>query len=228
MIYRISWRNYLVHMIDWFPLDELLAMWYIVIGEGVMQHGRESNVKKPASLLPDTNIISYYAATGDAQCASGMYMSQLTRKPTKEERMTDIEQDIYLHFTDPLAKHINVCMVYSQEESWMQETLCRYLKERHDIDVIDLDKLFSDGKVDGFYFDYDAIVARWKNVLKTMQDIEFETKSRTADGRRELLGNMTFKKKLKLLKKLKIRFSSKITEEKATELLRDGWVNPMV
>lgn len=227
MIYRISWRNYLVHMIDWFPVDELLAMWYIVVGEGVMQHGRESNVKKPAALLPTVDIISYYAATGDAQCASGMYMSQLMKKPTKEERMTEIEQDVYLCFTDPLTKHINVCMVYSQEEVWIQDTLCRYLKEQHGIDVIDLDQLFSDGKIDGFYFDYEAIRERWKDTLKQMQEIEFITKSRTSDGRRELLSEMTFKKKLKLLKRLKIKFSSKITEEKATELLRDGWVNPV-
>lgn len=224
MIYRIDFQNFLVHAIDHFSLVDITNMQYAIISAKVGNMGKCANVVKFNDLYPDTDTVIAYSEHADKDILEKMYLDMLN--PPKEERKGSYsnmyDNIIYKAFINPLLSHYNVVIICDREENDYIDILCKHLKKHFGIEVIDLNELFTKGRVGPIYIDRSEITDRAVDIRRACVREEYRSMSSTRDGKEALISKMTKKEKLKHLKKFGVRVS-KNDEKDLDKLLLDAW-----
>lgn len=224
MVFRINWRNFLLHAIDWFDFKEISSMLWVILSYPIGNQARLNTVWKASSggggLYPPGGISDYYNETKDYETAKQMYHAYLLNKED-ELGISVAQADIYKHIVAPMKHYCNVCIIYTEEESWITDAFSEFLKKYFAIDVVDLDHLFKHGWINGFYLDRELIRERSAEFELTAKLLETKDKLQTPQGRAELLEKMSDKEKVKLLKDLGIKAHK---SDNLDRLLQDAWV----
>lgn len=224
MIYRIDYEKFLIHMIDHFTRDEILHMQYAIISAQIINSGHSNNTVKFNDLYPDPEIVCTYAETHDKELMRKMYMNQLESKDD-EMYLYQVEFLIYKIFLNPLELHQNICIICGKSENDFIDVLCEFLKKNFGIEVIDLNQLFTTGRVGSIYIDRDEIHDRCVTIRRAAEKTQKEALETTKEGRAELVHkHMKKKDKIRTLNKLGITPTSTKTEY-LNELLTDAYVN---
>ncbi len=221
MIYRIDKKNFICHMIDHFTSDELIQMTYLIISAKVINGGTCKNVKKINELYPTTEVVNAYAEYEDDKILEKMYLDVLS--PTNKSEGNYISNKIYTNIIQPLLNHEDVVLICDEKENPYLDVLCKFLDKKFSIEVIDLNKLFTEGHIGAIYIDRkeisDKAVPICRQALKDM----YHSLESTRDGREKILARMSRKDKLRKLKELGIKVTS--ADKNLDKLLVDAWVN---
>lgn len=200
MLYRIDMKHFLLHAIDHFSLYDLQNMQYCIISAKVTNGGKCKNVIKLQELYPTTDMVITYEETKDKKLLEKMYLDMLNPKDSKNE-ITPYAAVIYQAFVNPLLQRFNVMIVCDELENDFIDILCKYLKKEYSIEVIDLNELFTKGRVGPIYIDRDEIKDKAVDIRKAALRDEVRALSSTREGKAKLITKMSKKKKLKELKK---------------------------
>lgn len=221
MIYMIDLQHFLVDMIDYFTNEELANMEYMIISNQLIKNQKKVlNVAKPYQLYPTPEMISSYAQYKTLEVAEKLYEEYFT--PDDKTRWQD--NIIYTHFISPLLNHQDVVMVAHQDEFHFPMAIASYLRKHFDIEVINLNELFTKGRIGPIHIDRKEIRDRAVDVRIVAERIKQKTLESTEDGRAKLMSIMTKKEKIKKLKQLGIRLKGDETSKEINELLIDDWV----
>lgn len=218
MLFRINKKNYLLHMIDYFPAEELLDMQYIIVTSEIQNSGTMANVTKLSVLGPSTDAMVEYIDRKDISVLRKMYF----------EELKETEDTIYLHILSPILKsHHDIILMYgisSEEQEIFVDLLVEYINKEFNLECINLDELFTKGETDIFYIDRDEILnsKNMKSLENLLKKQATMSREKTSDGKMELLNKMTRGEKLKKLKSLGISVGK---NDKLDDLLIDSWVN---
>lgn len=102
------------------------------------------------------------------------------------------------------------------------DILFEYVHDKTDIEVIDLNKLFTDGQIGPLYLDWDEIHDRSVRIGRAAVREGLESQKRTKAGRDHLLEVLSDEEKKRELKLL--GYSVKKSDRKdLTKLLGDAW-----
>ena len=220
MIYRIDKQHFLTHAIDHFTRDELIHLKYAIISAAINNYGKATNVSKVNELYPTVEIIENYAEFKDKRIMEKMYMELLT--PDKNERGINFATTtIYKCFINPLLKNDDVVIICDRNENDYIDVLCKFLKKHFELEVIDLNELFTKGKIGPIYIDRKSIKDKAVDIRLDSLDKKRRDLETTSDGRRKLLGMMNKKEKLRKLKEIGITVND---NDNLDELLIDAWV----
>lgn len=219
MIYRIDFQNFLLHAIDHLSFMDLNYCEYAIVSSRITCGLRDMHCARINLLYPKNEIVDHYAATGDYE--------QLEREMIKmyDDMLKEDKTALFYNtFVKPIEDHINVMIVCHREENHYVDALCKFLKKRLYIEVIDLNQLFTKGKLDTIHYDYDKIRDRAVDIRRNAKHEEAKSKASTEEGRMQLLQEWDKKTKLKLCKNLKIRVRSNLREKDIDAILIDAWV----
>ena len=222
MIYRIDMKHFLTHAIDHFTLEELTHFEYAIISSPISNGGRTKNVAKVNELYPTADILIEYDEYKDAEMFERMYMDLLKPKGFKEERKYMI-RTVYHTFINPLLNHVDVMIICDESENLYIDVLCKYLKNEFDIEVIDLNQLFTKGRVGPIYIDRDKIWDNAVDIRRAAGRDEIEAMESTPGGRLRLLEMMNRKDKIRKLDSLGISVTN-ADKHNLDKLLIDAWV----
>ena len=92
------------------------------------------------------------------------------------------------------------------------------------IDVIDLNKLFSEGRIGPIYIDRDEIWDKAVDIRRAAGEDQIRALASTSGGRLKLLGMMKKKDKIKKIKELGINITN-YNKEDLDSILMDAGVN---
>lgn len=222
MIYRIDIQHFLTHAIDYLTSDELRSGQYLLVSAKIKNLSRADNVVKCPELYPTPEIIEAYAEYQSKDILEKMYFELLA--PDKGDKSGWIDNVFYRFIIDPLLSHQNLFILCDEKENDYIDALCKYLKKTFAIEVIDLNVLFSKGRIGPIHIDRDEIHDRAVDIRKVALRNEQRQKSLTQRGRAELMGMMTKKEKLRKLKELGVTVD-KNNDNEIDDLLRIEWVN---
>lgn len=221
MVYRIDWKHFLLHAIDHFSRDDLVHMNYVIVSAKIRNTGTMSTVVRLNDLYPTNEIIVNYSENHSRdylkRAMFGLY----------DQIAEDVPKTFYDVFINTLIAHIDVMIVCAKVqddfENQYVDVLCEYLKKRYGIDVIDLNKLFTDGCVGPIYLDRDEVWNKAVDIRRAAGHDMIKSYESSQDGREYLLRKMSKKDKLCKLKELGIHVT-KGDLSKLDELLMDAWV----
>ena len=222
MIYRINIQHFLTEMIDYFPLEDLIDMQYTIISANISNGGRAHNVVKLNTLYPDTEAIAQYAETGDKNVLKKMYYNMLDEGKTKNLRSNTFHNIIYHAYVSTLLDNVDTTILCDKGEDIYIDCLCDYLKDRFNIEVIDLNQLFTKGKVGPIYLDRDKVRDKAVDIRRNALKEQIATMKQTAGGRSQLIHSMSKKDKLKELKRLNVKLNQDDMDH-LDELLLEEW-----
>jgi len=209
-------------MIDYFTLEEMYHFQYAIISAGVINGGRVTNVAKISQLYPTPEIITAYAEHHDKKILEKMYFDLLDTSKDKDDFMGN---NIYKTFVNPLLQHYDIVIVCKPEENDYIDVLCKFLKKKFFIEVIDLNTLFKEGRVGSIYIDRTEIRDNIVELRRKSVHLERESLETTRDGRLKLIQSIMSKKdKIKKLHDLGIEVR-KNDEPNLDRLLIDAWVD---
>jgi hypothetical protein len=216
-------------MIDYFTREELIHFQYAIISAKIPNQGRCDNVVKVNSLYPDFDSLSTYDEYKDEKIAEKLYFEMLQnedggRKDYKETPWADYT--IYKTFINPLNKHFDIIILCDKMENIWVDFLCKYMKKKFAIEVIDLNKLFSEGKIGPIYIDRKEIWNKSVDVKKSAIEKTKEGLEQTRGGRIKLIGMMSKKEKISKLKEIGIKVTS-IDDNNLDALLIDSWADEL-
>lgn len=221
MVYRIDIQHFLTHMIDHFSSDDLVRFQYKIISAKIVNEGLCGNVQKINELYPTSNIVSAYAEYEDTKILEKMFMSIL--EPDNSKEGDYIANKVYRTIIDPLLNHQDIVLLCDKSENAYLDVLCEFLTKKFAIEVIDLNKLFTDGIVDPIYIDRKEINNKAVDIRRKAVNDMYRSLESTKDGREKLLSKMRTKDKKRKLKELGITVTSNDTD--LDKLLIDAWVN---
>lgn len=225
MIYRIDFQHFLIHAIDHFTADDLCHFQYAIISAAILNNGRVQNAAKIVYLYPPSDIITDYGIHKDKSIMEKMYLDYLNPNKKSDGISKDQMNNIfYRTFINPLINHVDIMIICDRSENEYIDILCDVLKKEYEIDVIDLNQLFSKGYVNDIYIDRDvisdiAVDIRRKAAIENKKSMES-----TSDGRLKLLGMMNKKEKIKKIEELGINVIN-FDNEDLNKILMDAWVN---
>ena len=226
MIYRIDMQHFLSHAIDYFTAEELTHFQYAIISAAIKNGARMNNVVKASDFYPTPEIVAEYAEYSDKSIMEKMYMDFLNPK-----RENDIGLDrnqmaniFYRTFINTLVMHVDVVIICDKSENDYIDVLCKVLKKEYKIDVIDLNKLFSEGRIGPIYIDRNEIWDRAVDIRRAAGKDQIRALESSSGGRLKLLQLMNKKQKIKKIKELGINITSHDNED-LDAILMDGWVN---
>ncbi len=223
MIYRIDMQHFLNHALDHFSLQDITTFQYCIISAKIMNNGMARNVVKMNDLYPDYNTVMTYVDTKDKSILEKMYRSML--KPEKKfmkNESTTFESLIYQTFINPLLQRFNIMILCDKEENDYIDILCKFLKDEYNIEVIDLNELFTKGRVGPIYIDRDEIRDKAVDIRRAALRDQVRALSSTRDGKESLITKMTKKKKLKELDRYGID-GSDMKESEINAALLEEW-----
>lgn len=225
MVYRVNWKNFLIHMIDWFSFQDLMEMNWLIMSVPLGTNGTNSRIVKSIQLYPGSEIVDLYVETQDYETAKKMYFDQLTKPDDDDDEITASlsEITVYQYVLAPMENFCNVCIICMEDEDWIVDMFCDFIKERLFIDTIDLNRLFQKGNVHGFKLNRNKIRDKGVDLRRMSILVNRKNLEMTVEGRLGLMKKMTKKEKLKKLKKLGIKVHEK-DEKKIDQLLMDAWV----
>lgn len=222
MIFRIDMQHFISHMIDYFPSNELRSMQYCIISGVVKNGSRSQNVVKFNDLYPTPDTVMLYAETGDKDLLYKSYKQMLEGNVKNKDDYNPFDGLIYKTFINPLLMNNNIVIVCDKNENDYIDCICRYLDEKFEIEVIDLNKLFTEGKIGPIYIDREVIHDKAVDIRRAAIKEEIKNISSTRDGKASLIAKMSTKKKMKELK----RYGIKVTKDDKKDLdkmLLDEW-----
>lgn len=223
MLYSIDIQHFLTHAIDYLTADEINNLNFIIISSKVMNGGRSRRVIKQSNLYPTIEMIDVYIEYKDKEILRKLYDDLLTPDPKdKDNRWQD--NLIYTTFVDLLLKNYDLVMISDQSEYDYIKTISDYLKDNYSIETIDLNELFSKGRIGSIYIDKKEIRDKAVDIRRYSVRRMQKEKESTSDGRAELLGLMTKKEKIRKLKSLGFKVTDE-SDKELTKILIDEWVN---
>lgn len=221
MLYRIDLQHFLSHAIDYFTRNELVHFKYILISAKIANLSKSENVTRKNNLWPTPEIIENYEEFKDKKLMEKMYLDFLTITTPDDEYIGDI---IYTSFINPIINHQDVVIVCDINENDYIDVLCKHIKDVYSLDCINLNKLFSEGKVGPLYIDKNKIWDKAVDIRRIAGKKRMDGLECTKDGRMELLGLMNKKEKILKLKEIGIK-TNKNDIDGLDKLLIDAWVN---
>lgn len=204
MIYRIDIQHFLTHAIDHFTRDELTNFNYVIISAAIVAGPKTQNVRKCTHLYPPLEIIEMYATTNDEDSAKKMYSEYLTKSLDYHNSKSDglIIASINDYFLNAINNHKDNVILCDRTENIYIDVLCKILKKEFDIDVIDLNQLFTKGYVDCIYIDRDKIWDKSVDIRREAAKRTYQSLVTTRDGREKIISQMNKKEKMEKLKEL--------------------------
>lgn len=224
MIYRIDLQHFLTHAIDHFTSDELAHFNYAIISAKIANGGRVTNIAKINDLYPTPEMVSTYADYNDKDILEKMFLPYLD--PKKEEDKW-IHNKFYVTFINPLCDHKDIVIICDQAENDYIDIICKVLKNRFSIEVIDLNELFRTGRVGSIYIDRDEIRNSAVDVRRAAAKQQMRALESSRDGRLKLIGEFNKKEMISKLKELGINASPSDTKSDLKDMLIDAWANEL-
>lgn len=215
MIYRIDMKHFLSHAIDHFTRDDLSHFQYAIISAAIKNGSRAQNMAKLNDLYPTPETIIEYAELHDKSILEKMYLETLT-KPA-------IAHSIYRSFVNPLINHVDVVIICGESENDYIDVFVKHLRKTYHIEVIDLNVLFSTGRVGEIYIDRNKIWDKAVDIRRDAGKEEMKALSSTKDGRLRLIKMMNRKDKIEKLKSLGINITS-ADRDSLDNILIEEWV----
>ena len=212
MLYRIDYDQFLINMIDYFTLDELKGIQFLIIGT-LPNRGLCTNITKAGVLYPVSETCENYMTYGDKEVMKKMYYDDL--KECKEV--------IYTTIVENILNHVDIMIVCRKAENDYIDVFCEYLKEKFDVDCIDMNKLFAGETLDEIKLHGRKIRNNSIGIRRKAAEDAVKSLSSTASGRRKLMGMMSVKEKINRLKEVGIHVS-KADIQNLDELLLEAWV----
>lgn len=213
MLFRIDYERFLTHAIDHFTEEELLSFQYVILGS-IPNGAKCLNVAKVNDLYPNTEIQAAYIEGIDKSVLKKIYFRQLD----------EYRNLIYMMILAPIiTKHFNTVIICYKNENDYVDILVEYLKEKFSLDCIDLNELFSKGRVGAIYIDRKEL---YNNIVDIRIDVakeRYKSLSSTSEGRLKLLDMMDAKSKIKKLKELGIHVT-KGDIKYLDKMLKEAWV----
>lgn len=224
MLYRIDIQHFITHAIDHFTLEELTSMQYAIISAAVKNTSKCVNVAKVSKLYPTTDIVASYVEHQDKKIMEKMYIDLLTPEVESGKDITYVDGAVYDYILTPVLNNQNVVIVCDRSENVYIDVLCKLLKKRYKIEAIDLNELFSKGRVGSIYIDKQQIRNSVVDIRRASNMKKKAELEQTTDGRLKLIYEiMTKKDKIKKLKELGINVSSNDMKD-IDKILEDVWV----
>lgn len=223
MVYRIDIQHFLTHAIDHFTRDELAHFQYAIVSAKVKNGSRAPNVAKIAEIYPSPEVVIAYAEYKDKKILEKMQMEELNSQRDPETGNDPISNRIYETFVNPLLKHHDIVIICDQLENDYIDVICKYLKKNFEIEVIDLNELFTKGRIGSIYIDRDEIWDKAVDVRRSANKMKYKFLESSRDGKLKLLGIMTKKQKIAKLKELGINVTD-ADKKNLDKLLIDEWV----
>ena len=220
VLYRIDFQHFITDAIDYFTFDEIMHCNYVVVSAEIANLNKCKNITKRIQLYPTTEIILCYEETKNKRVMEEMYLELLTIKTPGDEWIGDI---IYTTLINPVLHHHDIVIVCDQSENVYIDVLCKHLKKEYSLEVIDLNKLFSEGNIGSVYIDRDKIRDKAVDIRRSATKKLQENIATTRDGRLSLLKDMSTKDKIAKLKDLGIEVRNK-DKDNLDALLIDAWV----
>lgn len=223
MVYRIDMQHFLNHAIDHFTRDELCHFQYAILSAKIKNGGRVSNMAKISVLYPAPEIIMNYSEYEDKSILEKEYMAMLN--PSKSDPMYySINAEFYKIFINPMKLHQDIVIICDKDENDYIDILCECLKKNYAIEVINLNELFTKGKVGPIYIDRDEIHDRGVEIARACSKETIRTLEATKEGRERLMKNhMSIKDKIRKLNELGIKVNTSDKKE-INRLLIDAWI----
>ena len=225
MIYRIDIQHYLSHAIDYFTVDELTHFQYAIISAVVRNGSRMHNVTKVNNLYPTPDIVIDYAEYKDKELMRKMYMDYLQPKNDQDGIGKNVINNIFYNtFINPLMLHHDIVIICDKTENDYIDVICDVLNKEYHIEVIDLNKLFIEGKIGSIYIDRKDIRDRAVDIRRAAGKDQIKALESTSEGRMHLLKMMNNKTKIKKIEELGIKLTS-YDKDDLDSILIDAWVN---
>lgn len=222
MIYRIDFQHFMTHAIDHFDSQELAHFQYAIISAKIRNGHRCDNIEKISELYPTPEIVMNYAEYKDKEIMEKMYMDMLNPK-LKDPRDTDyVANMVYRTFVQSLINHYDVVIMCDEIENDYIDVLCKYLKKKFSIEVIDLNELFIKGRVGPIYLDRDKIRDKAVDIRRAAAREQLKALESTREGKLKIIGMMNTKAKISKLKELGIKVSS-ADKKNLDKLLIEEW-----
>lgn len=224
MIYRIDYQHFLTHMIDHFTTEEITHFQYAIISAKILNNNKVANVGKISELYPDPETVLTYAEYRDKKVLEKMYMDLLLPEKREGDKKDWMSNIFYKVFINTFIHHQDVVIICDREENDYIDVLCKCLKTKFAIDVIDLNELFSKGRVGSIYIDRDEVWNKAVDIRRASMNQQFKALSSSRDGKLKLIELMGKKEKLQKLKELGIKVT-KSDKEHLDKLLIEEWVD---
>ena len=221
MIYRINLQNFLYKAIDYFTANNIKQCNYAIISAKIANGSKSTNCVKVSLLYPLPELVIAYNDFNDYEAFEKAYFDQLNSKDNEDDRRS-YSNCIYLTFVNPLLHHQDVVIVCDKEEDVYIDALCSYLKKKFEIEVIDLNELFTKGRIGEIYIDLDVIHDKAVDIRRDAVTVEWHQLETTENGRQKLLNMMTDKEKISKLKDLGIKINKRDHSD-IDKILMDAW-----
>ena len=221
MLYRIDLQHFLTHAIDYFTRNELVHFDYVLISAKINSLAKSPNVIKKNNLWPTPEVIENYEEFKDKKIMEKMYLDFLTIKTPDDEYIGDI---LYTTFINPIINHRDIMIVCDINENDYIDVFCKHMNDVYSLDCINLNKLFSEGKIGPLYIDKNKIWDKAVDIRRIAGKKRIEGLEASRDGRLKLLGLMNKKEKILKLKEIGIKVN-KGNADDLDKLLIDAWVD---
>lgn len=218
MIYRIDFQHFLLHAIDHFTRDELVHFQYMLISSGVKCNHKVRNVVKCIDLYPRNEVVIDYGSDGDENILEARMFEEY-------DRILKESPDIfYSYFLNMISRHIDVVIVCDKLENIYIDILSRYVKKKFNIEIVDLNKLFTEGRIGPIYLDRDEIWDQTVDIRRAAGRMMLQSLESTQDGRMKMVKEiMSKKQKLEKLRELGVKVR-RDDRKNLDQLLIEAWV----
>ena len=222
MLYRIDYQNYLLHMIDYFTPMELSNILYAIVSGKIRNGGKTVVVSSCLQMYPTVEMIQVYTETQNKEILYKMYKELLESSEYKhnKQHVGEGTYAVYQTFVKPVLDHYDICIICDRNENEYIDCLVRYIKEKFDLETIDLNVLFKKGKIGPIYIDRKEIHDECVNMNRIVMKTKFDSMASTENGRMELISKMSKKEKLKRLNDFGV---TPMKDDNINELLLDAW-----
>lgn len=220
MIYRIDLQHFLVHAIDHLEFVDINYAIFVVISAKINVGLKDTRCQKPSILYPNPETVLRFDESQNMDVLEREMFDYYDNLVIRGKDTT-----FYDYFVHTMEEHNNVIIVCDKIENPYVDVLAKYLKKRFAIEVIDLNKMFTDGYIDPVRYDYNKIQKKGQGIRELKEADRMKSLACTPDGRMELLREWNKSTKLKLCKALKLRVRKSIDDKILDDILIDAWVN---
>lgn len=223
MIYRIDKQHFISHAIDYFTNEELSNMKYLLTSLKLSNGGIvKKQVERWVEIMPIADVaeLDWF---NDREAYEKAYMDMLKNRLPRVDDIS-ITSTIHSNLIKPLLNHEDRMLVCDESENYILDIFCEFVKEKFKIEIINLNKLFSEGEHEPIKYDHDRLKRLSKQILEEAEEDAINALSRTERGRAKLLLKMTTYQKKDQLKSLGIN-PKKHSEKEYDQLLNDLWVH---
>lgn len=220
MIYRITLRNFLLHAIDHMTYRDLTTCKYDIFSPKITCGRKDPACAKLLELYPTTEMMERYTSGGSVEHLEKEMFDMYDKMNSKWRSAM-----FYNEFVKSIEDHINAILICIDDDVPVLDILCRYLKKKFSIEVIDLDRLFTKGKIDPIHYDYKEIRDLGVDIRRAAEEELARNLATTPDGRMSLLRKWSRKQKLKFCRKnLRMHVQDGIPDSELDEIIIDAWV----